>query len=134
MAHCFRSTRTFHSVLCFDFGHLWIYFNFRVQQLRLVCWKIKPWKQPNFGFGGGQKLFCTTYASPWGVDCDEVVSNLFIGDKAAATNVAFLKRYGITHVLNTAEGQDEGLVDLNTEHYEGKNHIMPVSPVRHGFH
>ena len=44
---------------------------------------------------------------------------LYIGDKASASNVAFLKRYGITHVLNAAEGIEEGLVDLNPDHYAG---------------
>jgi hypothetical protein len=27
-------------------------------------------------------------------------------------NIGFLKKYGISHVLNTAEGKEEGLVDL----------------------
>lgn len=27
----------------------------------------------------------------------------------------------MTHVLNTAEGADDGLVDLSEEHYEGKD-------------
>ena len=84
----------------------------------MICWKIKPWKQPKPGFGQ-QRLFTSTFAAPWGADCDEVYAGLFIGDKASATNVAFLKRYGITHVLNAAEGNEEGLVDLSQEHYEG---------------
>ncbi len=46
------------------------------------------------------------------------ISGLFIGDKASATNIGFLKRYGITHVLNTAEGKEEGLVDLSQEYFE----------------
>ena len=95
----------------------------KVQQLRLICWKIKPWKQPKGslcgGFHGGRRLFTSTFAAPWGADCDEVYPGLFIGDKASATNVAFLQRYGITHVLNAAEGNEEGLVDLNREHYQG---------------
>ena len=95
------------------------------------------------------KLLTPTYQG-WGVDCDEVVAGLFIGDKAAASSVPFLRRQvlgwdaiihsadcafhfhkiattnfdempccakgkckwilpqAITHVLNTAEGQDEG--------------------------
>ena len=44
---------------------------------------------------------------------------LFIGDQDAAKNVRFLKHLRITHVLNTAEGQDENLVDLSAAHYEG---------------
>ena len=46
-------------------------------------------------------------------------SGLFIGDQDAAKNVRFLKHLRITHVLNTAEGQDENLVDLSAAHYEG---------------
>ena len=42
---------------------------------------------------------------------------MFIGDKASASNIAFLKKYGITHVLNTAEGKEDGLVDLCQEYY-----------------
>jgi hypothetical protein len=91
---------------------------YRVQQLRLICWKIKPWKQPKPSFGQ-PRLFSTTFAAPWGADCDEVHPGLFIGDKASASNVAFLKRYGITHVLNAAEGSEEGLVDLSQAHYLG---------------
>jgi protein-tyrosine phosphatase len=32
-------------------------------------------------------------------------------------NIGFLKKYGITHILNTAEGKEEGLVDLCQEFY-----------------
>ena len=31
----------------------------------------------------------------------------------------FLKKYGITHVLNAAEGNEEGLVHLSEDHYDG---------------
>ena len=88
----------------------------KVQQLRLVCWKVKPWKQPK-----NNKLFSSQFAMAWGVDCDEVYPSLFVGDKESATNVQFLQKIGITHVLNTAEGKDEGLVDLCEAHYEGSN-------------
>ena len=37
------------------------------------------------------KLLTPTYQG-WGVDCDEVVAGLFIGDKAAASSVPFLRR------------------------------------------
>ena len=33
--------------------------------------------------------------------------------------MAFLKKIGVTHVLNTAEGNEEGLVNLSPAHYEG---------------
>lgn len=37
----------------------------------------------------------------------------------AAKSVRFLKHLRITHVLNTAEGRDENLVDLSAAHFEG---------------
>ena len=50
----------------------------------------------------------------WGVDCDEVYPNIYIGDEASARNIGFLQKMGITHVLNTAEGvwTDHSFVDL----------------------
>ena len=42
------------------------------------------------------------------MDCDEVVPGLYIGDKAAISSTAFLSRQQITHVLNAAEGRDQG--------------------------
>ena len=84
------------------------------KQLRLICWRIKPWKETK-----NRKLFSSQFGEQWGVDCDEVYQGLFIGDKASASNIKFLKKYGITHVLNTAEGKDEGLVDLSSNYFEG---------------
>ncbi|KAJ9586251.1 hypothetical protein L9F63_020113 [Diploptera punctata] len=52
-----------------------------------------------------------------GVDCDEVYPNIFIGDAGAAKNIPYLKRIGITHVLNTAEGNRFGMVNTNREYY-----------------
>lgn len=45
----------------------------------------------------------------------QVVPGLYIGDRAAGTNLAFLKRQGITHVLNTAEGPWEKVI--NTKYF-----------------
>ena len=87
----------------------------KVQQMRLICWKVKPWKQSK----QRSRLFSSQFAMGWGVDCDEVYPGLFIGDKSSASNIKFLKKVGITHVLNTAEGKDEGLVDLSESHYAG---------------
>ena len=42
------------------------------------------------------------------MDCDEVVPGVFVGDKASIANIEFLRRQNITHVLNVAEGKDEG--------------------------
>jgi predicted protein tyrosine phosphatase len=87
-----------------------------VQQLRMICWKIKPWEYPK-----EKKLFHSLLGAGWGVDCDEVYPNLFVGDEASARNIRFLKKMGITHVLNTAEGiwTDCSFVDLATDYYIG---------------
>lgn len=85
-----------------------------VKELRLLCWRIKPWDEPK-----SSRLFSSVMASGWGVDCDEVYPNLFIGDEASARNLAFLRRMGIDHVLNAAEGvwTDCSFVDLNEDYY-----------------
>ena len=46
------------------------------QQLRLICWKVKPWDCQK-----DRTLFTSMMGTSWGVDCDEVHQNLFIGDK-----------------------------------------------------
>ena len=48
------------------------------KQLRLICWKVKPWKQPKASYGQ-PRLFTSAFGAGWGVDCDEVCPNLFIG-------------------------------------------------------
>ena len=90
----------------------------KVEQLRLVCWRVKPWNQPR-PRPGQPRLYSSQFAAAWGVDCDEVYPGLFIGDRKSAGHVKFLQKIGVTHVLNTAEGKDEGLVDLSQSHYEG---------------
>lgn len=52
-----------------------------------------------------------------GVDCDEVYPNIYIGDERAAKDKPYLKRIGITHVLNTAEGNRFGMVNTSTLYY-----------------
>ena len=74
-------------------------------QLRNICWRVKPWNEKK-----DSRLFTSMYGQGWGVDCDEVVKGLYIGDKASITNVEFLKKQQITHVLNVAEGRDEGIL------------------------
>ena len=73
----------------------------------------------DIAFSHSFNSWCAQFGIQWGVDCDEIHPGLFVGDKASASNVAFLRKYGITHVLNAAEGKDEGLVDLNQAHYSG---------------
>ena len=54
--------------------------------------------------------------------------NCWIVAQDAAKSVRFLKHLRITHVLNTAEGQDDNLVDLSAAHYEGTGIEYKVSP------
>ena len=90
-----------------------------VQELRRLCWQIKPWDHPAKTFAERQ-LFSSILGSAWGIDADEVFPKILVGDQAAARNIAFLKRFGITHVLNAAEGPwTEHCVDLTAQHYEG---------------
>ena len=91
-----------------------------VQELRRLCWQIKPWdQQPRKTFAERQ-LFTSILATNWGCDADEVHPRILVGDQAAAKNIPFLKRFGITHVLNAAEGPwPEHCVNLTPEYYEG---------------
>ncbi|XP_059078384.1 dual specificity protein phosphatase 3-like isoform X4 [Tigriopus californicus] len=49
---------------------------------------------------------------------DEVFPGVHIGDKGAARNTFYLKKVGVTHVLNTAEGSRMGTVDTNQNYYK----------------
>lgn len=48
---------------------------------------------------------------------DEVFPGILVGDKGAARNTFYLKRLGVTHVLNTAEGNRNGTVNTNQAYY-----------------
>ncbi|XP_012267509.2 dual specificity protein phosphatase 3 isoform X1 [Athalia rosae] len=52
------------------------------------------------------------------IDCDEVYENIYIGDAATAKNKEYLKKLGITHVLNAAEGKRFGFVDTDKNYYK----------------
>uniref|UniRef100_A0A0K2U708 Dual specificity protein phosphatase n=2 Tax=Lepeophtheirus salmonis TaxID=72036 RepID=A0A0K2U708_LEPSM len=52
------------------------------------------------------------------VNMTEIMENLYIGDEGAAKNAFYLKKVGISHVLNTAEGTRNGLVDTNAKFYK----------------
>jgi len=52
------------------------------------------------------------------VDLTEIKPNLYIGGEGAAKNTFYLKKIGVTHVLNTAEGNRTGLVDTNQNFYK----------------
>jgi len=49
---------------------------------------------------------------------DEVFPGIHVGDKGAAKNTFYLKKVGVSHVLNTAEGQNSGTVDTNESFYK----------------
>ena len=53
-----------------------------------------------------------------GVDADEVCPGVIVGNKGAAKNALYLKRAGVTHVLNAAEGRVAGAVDASQEFYD----------------
>lgn len=52
---------------------------------------------------------------------DEVFPGIHLGDRGAAKNTFYLKKIGVTHVLNTAEGTRVGLVDTNQNFYRPFN-------------
>jgi len=49
---------------------------------------------------------------------DEVFPGILVGDKSAAKNPSFLKGVGVTHVLNTAEGNRQTTVDTSQKFYQ----------------
>ena len=98
------------------------------QELRRICWQIKPWDQPPRKTFAERQLFTSILGTPWGVDADEVHPRILVGDQAAARNIRFLKKYGITHVLNAAEGPwEEHCVNLGPDHYKDSGITYLVS-------
>ena len=91
-------------------------------QVSRIFFLQKTWTK-----GGGEypsnpanNLIFFSLATNWGCDADEVHPRILVGDQAAAKNIPFLKRFGITHVLNAAEGPwAEHCVNLTPEYYEG---------------
>ncbi|KAL7648027.1 UNVERIFIED_CONTAM: hypothetical protein RMT77_001644 [Armadillidium vulgare] len=53
-----------------------------------------------------------------GVCMDEVYPSIYIGDLGAAKNRDYLKHVGITHVLNTAQGDKMATVNTNADFYK----------------
>ncbi|XP_038609696.1 dual specificity protein phosphatase 3 [Tachyglossus aculeatus] len=51
--------------------------------------------------------------------CNEVAPRLFVGDASAARDIPGLRRLGITHVLNAAEGKSFMHVDTGAQFYAG---------------
>ncbi|KAG7153896.1 dual specificity protein phosphatase 3-like [Homarus americanus] len=54
----------------------------------------------------------------FGVSMNECYPGLYIGDLGAAKNKDYLKKNGITHVLNSAQGTKFATVDTNAEFYK----------------
>jgi hypothetical protein len=64
------------------------------QQLRLICWRVKPWDSPK-----DRNLYTSVMATGWGVDCDEVHSNIFIGDKVSIVCFTDLSKLHLPKVV-----------------------------------
>lgn len=56
--------------------------------------------------------------SRFGLCMDECYPGLYIGDIGAAKNKEYLKTVGITHVLNTAQGNKFAMVDTEADYYQ----------------
>jgi protein-tyrosine phosphatase len=52
---------------------------------------------------------------------DEVYPGIFVGDRHAAQKTDFLKRVGITHILNAAEGTRVRTVNTGKDYYTSSN-------------
>ncbi|XP_068232667.1 dual specificity phosphatase 29-like [Palaemon carinicauda] len=62
-----------------------------------------------------------TPRSGLGEGMDECYPNLYVGGLVAARDKACLQKHGITHVLNTAEGNDVTAVGTGGKYYEDVN-------------
>ena len=58
-----------------------------------------------------------------GVDCDEVFSRIVLGNGATLRKKEYLRRIGITHILNAAEFRG---VNLGKEYFHGEFHYLGV--------
>ncbi|XP_050727602.1 dual specificity protein phosphatase 3-like [Eriocheir sinensis] len=59
----------------------------------------------------------SSHAAGLGISMDECYPGIYIGDLGAAKNKGFLKKMGITHVLNTAQGSKFATVDTDADYY-----------------
>ncbi|XP_035036977.2 dual specificity protein phosphatase 3 [Hippoglossus stenolepis] len=67
-------------------------------------------------------------------DCHPVHPGIYVGNESVALNVLRLKRLGITHILNAAEGNSLMHVNTNAEFYAGTGfiyHGIPASDFDH---
>ncbi|RZF44868.1 hypothetical protein LSTR_LSTR004493 [Laodelphax striatellus] len=87
------------------------------KELYTVLSTTYPIQKPAPGFRGRPSEIPSIYLSPLNC-CDEVYPNIYVGDWSCAKNKPYLKRIGITHVLNTAEGKLPGQVDTDADYYK----------------
>ena len=58
-----------------------------------------------------------------GVDCDEVFPGIVLGNGATLRKREYLRRIGVTHILNAAEFRG---VNLGKDYFDGEFHYMGV--------
>ena len=58
-----------------------------------------------------------------GVDCDEVFSRIVLGNGATLRKKEYLRRIGVTHILNAAEFRG---VNLGKDYFDGEFHYLGV--------
>ena len=58
-----------------------------------------------------------------GVDCDEVFPGIVLGNGATLRKKEYLRRIGVTHILNAAEFRG---VNLGKDFFDGEFHYMGV--------
>ncbi|CAL9693518.1 unnamed protein product [Knipowitschia caucasica] len=66
--------------------------------------------------------------------CHQVYPRIYVGNAFVATNVLRLKRLGITHILNAAEGNSFMHVNTSADFYSGSGityHGIPASDTDH---
>lgn len=94
-----------------------------IGKLLQVIRNTHPPSKPGLGFHGPRFIHRPVREIPksvlCGVDCDEVYPNIFVGDERTAKSKDFLHAAGITHVLNTAEGDNFGQVATGPSFYYG---------------
>ena len=58
-----------------------------------------------------------------GIDCDEVFSRIVLGNGATLRKKEYLRRIGVTHILNAAEFRG---VNLGKDYFDGEFHYLGV--------
>uniref|UniRef100_A0A8D8PVY1 Dual specificity protein phosphatase n=1 Tax=Cacopsylla melanoneura TaxID=428564 RepID=A0A8D8PVY1_9HEMI len=82
------------------------------KQLNEIISTVRPQAKPLPGYDGGD---CR---HDMDLDCDEVYPNIFLSDGLTAKNKEYLKRIGVTHVVNAAKGRKFGMVNTTSDYYK----------------